>query len=504
MRTVGAHQRWTWIAAVFAAVLAAVLAAPVAVGQSLDTQIEVLLAHTPLGEARVGVSVIDVQTGDTLAAIRDGEAFIPASNMKLLTTGAALLVLGESFEFRTTLERAGGTLALRGSGDPALADPALLEEMGLGVEDLLGRWVDAVRRSGGPVDEVVVDASVFDDRFVHPSWPADQLNRWYAAEVAGLNFYTNVVSFYLARDQPGQPPRVTLEPSAPWLRVRNRARTVDRGQNTVWVARPATSNEMTVFGALRHTLAEPIPVAVHDPPMVAGRLLADRLARAGLGEPAVRVVRAGDAPPAPGETIAVVRSPISTVLRRCNVDSQNLYAEALLKRLGREVTGRAGAFETGAAVVRMTIEETLGPADAAATVIADGSGLSRDNRVTPGAMARWLARLAQDERAGDAFIESLPIAGDEGTLASRFRGMDLAGVVRAKSGYISRVSCLSGYVLDADTGRAVVFSVLVNDIPQHRVPISRVKALQESIVQVIDGWLAEQGAAVADADALGG
>jgi len=476
--------------------------APAAWGQALNNQIEILLSHTPLGASRVGVFVTDVGTGETLASINASQPMIPASNMKLLTTGAALTVLGSDFEFRTTLERAGATVILRGSGDPALGDPVLLAEMGLGVEDLLGRWVDAVRRSGaGPIEEVVVDASVFDDEFVHPTWPADQLNRWYAAEVAGLNFYTNVVSFFLSRDRVGQSPLVALEPSAAWLAVHTRARTVDHGQNTVWVARPATSNDFTVYGALRQTLAEPIRVALHDPPQFAGALLADRLEQAGLGDPAVCVIRAGDDPPPVSDVIAVVRSPIETVIRRCNVDSHNLYAETLFKRLGREVTGRAGSFAGGAAVLRMVIEDVLGPADAAPTIIADGSGLSRDNRVSPGAVGRWLSAVAQQEVVGDLFIESLPIAGAEGTLARRFRGESLEGTVRAKSGYIRGVSCLSGYVINDKTGGVAAFSILVNDIPQHQVPISRVKALHEAIVRVVDGWLAAQGAgAVVDAD----
>lgn len=481
----------------------AAFTAPGALAQSLNNQIEILLAHAQLESSTVGVYVQDVDTGEVLVAIDDTTPMIPASNMKLLTTGAALAVFGPAFEFRTTLERAGDTIILRGSGDPALADPDLLAEMGIGVEDLLGRWVIAVRDSGPGAREILVDATVFDRVLVHPTWPKDQLNRWYAAEVSGLNFYTNVLGFYLGRDQPGQPPRITLEPATPWLRIGNRAKTVDSGQNTVWVARPATNNDMTIYGNLRQSLSAPIRVAVHDPAALAGDILAHRLEQAGLGRFEVRVAEPG-ATPDDGDVLSLVRTPIETVVQRCNVESHNLYAEALLKRLGRDVTRQPGSFETGAAVLRMVMQDVVGPADTAPTVIADGSGLSRDNRVSPRALGRWLSEIARKPDVGGMFVESLPRAGEEGTLAARFRDGRPAGAVRAKSGYIRGVSCLSGYVTDETTGRRIAFSVLVNDIPQHRVPISRVKELHEAIVRVADGWLAEQAPLVAGVDDLGG
>lgn len=486
-----------------ACLAASAFAAPGALAQALNSQIEILLAHAQLETSAVGVYIQDVDTGEVLAAIDDANPMIPASNMKLLTTGAALAVFGPAFEFRTTLERAGDTIILRGSGDPALADPDLLSEMGIGVEDLLDRWVAAVRDSGPGAREILVDATVFDRVFVHPTWPKDQLNRWYAAEVSGLNFYTNVLGFFLARDQPGQPPRIRLEPAAPWLRIVNRGQTVNTGQNTVWVARPGASNDMTIYGNLRQSLSAPIRVAVHDPAALAGDILANRLERAGLGRFEVRVAAPGETPD-DGAVISLVRTPIETVIRRCNVESHNLYAEALLKRMGRDVTRQPGSFETGAAVLRMAMQDVLGPADTAPTVIADGSGLSRENRVSPRALGRWLTAIARKPDVGGMFVDSLPRAGEEGTLAARFRNGRPAGTVRAKSGYIRGVSCLSGFVIDETTGRRVAFSVLVNDIPQHRVPISRVKELHEAIVRVADGWLAEQAPLVAGGDDLGG
>lgn len=484
--------------------VAILTAAPAALAEPLDIAIERLLKHSRLGEARVGIVAVDIESGRPLADIQAEKPFIPASNMKLITTGAALLTLGADFTFRTELIRADETLIVRGSGDPAFGDPEALRRMGMDVEQMLGEWIDTVERSGPAPNELIIDARIFDDQRVHPTWPRDQLNRWYEAEVAGLNFHTNVVSFHLTPSAPDSAPNVSIQPAAPWLLVRNRATTVDNGRNTVWVGRPPESNTMTVYGEVRRATGEPIRVAVHNPPRFFGRLFRHRLENAGLAPPDVHVADQGQALP-DGRMIAVVETPLPLALSRCNTDSHNLYAEALLKRMGYEVTGRPGSWTTGAAVMRMLIHERLGVADAASAVIADGSGLSRQNRLTPRLIARWLTDLhAAEDNIADVFRQSLPRAGAEGTLADRFDDVDLQSRVRAKSGYIRGVSCLSGYVLDEATGRPAAFSILVNDVPSD-VPIARVKTFQERVVLLIDQWLDQQSAETAEAPAdLGG
>jgi len=494
----GVVRRPTWVGLALALLAAAPL-----FGQTLNGPIEQLLAHSDLADSRVGVMIRDADTGETLADIDADDPFIPASNMKLLTSAAALLALGPDFIFRTEIRREGGAVIVLGAGDPALGDFEILEEMGVGVEDLLDAWVQAIGKSGdGPIEEVIVDDRVFDDQRRHPSWPLDDLNRWYQAEVSGANFHANVVLFYVAPTNPGQAPETTIEPAAPWLIVRNRARTTTRGRNSIWVGRPLGGNRMTLYGKVRRAATAPIEVSLHDPAEFLGRLLADRLRRADLGRPVARRAEPGETLPE-GHLVAVVETPMDVALRRCNISSHNLYAECLLKRLGHEVSGMPGSWANSAAVVRMLLHERLGPRDASDLILADGSGLSRNNRVTPGMLARWLDSLLDAEHVREEFLASLPTAG-EGTLRKRFRDGAPQAVVRAKSGYIDGVSCLSGYLRHESTGRRLTFSVLVNDIPAD-VPIRRVKAFHERVVLLADQWLAEQDAAPAlEAAAQGG
>lgn len=489
-RSIASKQRPPWASRLASAALGLALGAGVSARQ-LSGDVKGLVDRHLLTQAKVGVVIMDASTGQTLAAYNADEALIPASNMKIVTSAVALGVLGPDFNFETTLERDGGRLILRGSGDPGLADPELLKEMKIGVEDVLGAWVEAVRKTGGGgVTEIVMDDRVFDRQLTHPTWPADQLNRWYCAEVSGLTFHTNILSVFLKPTQPNQPPVVTFEPAASWVDVQNRAVSRNTGTNKVSVTRSSDANDFVVRGEVRFASEEPVDVALHDPAQFLGRLLADRLKAAGLGEPTVRAAGMEEAL-TPGQPIAVVRTPMATAMRRCNVNSYNLFAECLLKRAGREVTGQPGSWENGAAAVRMALQERLGPQDASSVSIADGSGMSRDNRVSAGVLARLLANVQEDARIGPAYVESFPEAKKEGSLKARFKGKPLRLEVRAKTGYIRSVSSLSGYVSDSNgtATRRVVFSVIVNDWPRG-VQLGNVRAFQDDVVMLAHDYLA--------------
>ncbi len=476
----------------------------------LDLKMQTLVRRSDVGKTAIALYAVDLSNGLVLARQNADEPMMPASNFKLITSATALHTLGHDFVFETKLilhnPSAGNgpqddaILVVRGDGDPSFGDEAILRVHGGDVGDveaLLQLWVDAVKKANvRKVHRLILDDSVFDHTFTHPSWPADQLNRWYCAQVAGINFFTNCLDVYpTPAGSVGETPLVKIVPEAPFIPATNLATT--GATDTFWISRKIDSNEITFRGTVKHKRIKPVNVTVHDPAMFFGQALADRLKRAGIavgevGRPTPRDVL-GD-----GKTLHVIRTPLPLVLERCNKNSQNLYAEALLKRSGRKVTGAPGSFENGAAAVRLFLQKQIGTA-AASVNTADGSGLSRDNRVTARIMVDVLTAMHKDAKAGRIFRQSLSIAGKDGTLDDRLT--NLKGRVYGKTGYISGVSCLSGYLVipgakaaantaaaptstdDADDVRVIAFSFLFNDL---KTSLDVVMKLQDGLVKMID------------------
>ncbi len=470
------------------------LAASVAGG--LREDVDRIIRETDLGKAVVAVSVIEGGSGDPVVDVRADERMIPASNMKLLTTGAALHILGPEFRFRTKLIHEGENLVIVGDGDPAFGDPELLKLMRredgaeMDVEGFLDLWVKSVVDAGlDSVGEIVVDDRIFDREFVHPTWPRDQLNRRYCAQVSGLTFHLNVLRFY-PQPRSGQRPSMNLfEPKVNWLDYRNRttSRNGAHDNDDVWVARELETNNLTFYGNVKHSYRTPVPVTVHDMPDFFGRLLADRLRAVGVSVERSRLRELGEEDGSGKELGPVIHTPISTIIARCNRDSQNLYAESLLKRIGYATTGQPGSWLNGGSIIRHVVHERLDETRLSSkVVITDGSGMSRDNRVTPEVITAWLNSFANDERLGPMFMESLAEGGVSGTLTARRRPRLTTenlhgGVVQAKTGYINAVSCLSGY-LTMPNGQRRCFSIMVNQLT---APVSRAKSVQDRIVQAI-------------------
>ena len=377
------------------------------------------------------------------------------------------------------------------------------------VEELLGLWVSAVKAADiRGVKELLVDDRVFAREPVHPSWPVEQLNTRSFAQVSGLNFHTNVLHFFPRPGTQARPEVGDLRPHASWIQIVNKAtaRTGPNDRQTVWLTRPADVNTFTVFGNVKYAAKEPVPVTINDVPEFFARLLAERLETAGVHVAASRVASADDGEAAGRLVGPIVQTPIATVVARCNTDSQNLYAESLLKRTGRAMTGQPGSWATGAGAVRHVVQQRVGDRLAAPLQVADGSGLSRDNRVTADMLTAWLDSFHRDATAmagpnaspdeieqvrlrnaiGRNFIESLAVGGETGTVRSRFNRLDALGVVaQCKTGYINGVSCLSGFVTAPD-GRRRSFSVLCNELVQPDA-VGKAKRLQESIVELVAG-----------------
>ena len=310
--------------------------------------------------------------------------------------------------------------------------------------------------------------------------------------MCGINFHANVLHVFPGPnpDGPGTPAIYSMQPNAPWLSMDVRSRTVREGNNGVWLTREG-DNKFSLRGDVRHKSISPIEVTLHDPAVFMGRCLAAELAKVNIKASAasVRLANEGEET-GTGKVIAVVTTSIAEVLKRCNTDSENLYAESLIKRIGHAVTKEPGSWTNGATVLRMMLSEKVSPQAAASTIISDGSGMSRENAVCPATYTRWLAAIAADKKIARPFIDSLAEIG-QGTLRKRFAGVKLKNRLQAKSGYINGVRTLSGYITNPETGRQLAFSVMVNGIKSDVAHTSALE-LHEEVVQLADKWLSQK------------
>jgi serine-type D-Ala-D-Ala carboxypeptidase/endopeptidase (penicillin-binding protein 4) len=241
---------------------------------------------------------------------------------------------------------------------------------------------------------------------------------------------------------------------------------------------------------------------VTENPVFFGMVLAETLEKAGVkvgvsgGRRGVRAVRLAETEESfeGARTLVAVETPIADVLERCNTNSMNLYAECLIKMVGRTVTNEPGSWRNGPEVVRMYLSQKLGPEAAAGTTVVDGSGLSEENKVSAGVLTKWLDVMASDAKVSGVFLDSLAT---QDSVSSRMRRLARAGIkgtVRCKTGHINGVLSLSGYVEKAGAAGGeptrVAFSLLYNEAKGYRG--AEAVEMQEEIVKAIDAWLAKR------------
>lgn len=464
----------------------------------LGREIASILGSKSLNRVEVGVVIarLGATADDTRILFRNDSdiPLIPASNLKLVTTAAALDKLGADFKFRTMLavrtrEDGRQDLVVWGDGDPTLGDAELLRKVGWGTTTVFESWAEQLKKRGiTRVDNVVVDDSVFDTEFVHPNWPVNQLHLRYSAGVGGLNLNANALDFMITIGGFGQVVSYTTDPATRYVNIRN---TCVRGnENAIWLTRHLGGNEITLGGQTNASTGAPVSVTIHDPPMYAGTVLAETLMRCGItvaGEvqrdrtDMNAYLQADEKARAAWTFIAAHETPLAIVLARTNKDSMNMYAESLLKRLGRAASGgsESGSWANGVAAAGAYLQKLGVPAEQ--FKLDDGCGLSKENRISASALATVLAANFHAPTR-ETWLQSLAIADIDGTFANRFSGTDLRGRVFGKSGYVAGVSTFSGY-LKARDGQWYLFSILMNNV---RTGNAVMKQLQERIVKAVD------------------
>ncbi|OLC49854.1 MAG: D-alanyl-D-alanine carboxypeptidase/D-alanyl-D-alanine-endopeptidase [Acidobacteria bacterium 13_1_40CM_65_14] len=421
--------------------------------------------------------VKSLKTSDTLYSRNAHKLMMPASNMKIVTLAAAAERLGWDYTYETEILGAGairdgaldGDLLVVGSGDPSLV---VAEGVSARVFD---EWAERLKALGVRTirGRVIGDDNTFDDEALGFGWSWDDLPDDYAAGVSALQFNENAARVTVSPGaSAGDSASVDITPPGTGLVIDNLVKTGAADTPASIAARRLPGSSRLEFRGSIPAGAAPVTrvVSVDNPTRFAVNALRDALVARGIDirGPAIDIDDLTDPPKrSDGVTLVTYRSPpLSVLAMRLMKVSQNLYAETLLKTLGVRhgsdtcLTPCGASTAAGRASAQTTLQAWGVPTEA--MIQRDGSGLSRYDYVTPDGLVTILTHVDRDEKLRGPFEASLPIAGRDGTLANRMTGTAAEGNARAKTGSMSNVRALSGYVTSAD-GEPLVFSILANN-----------------------------------------
>jgi D-alanyl-D-alanine carboxypeptidase/D-alanyl-D-alanine-endopeptidase (penicillin-binding protein 4) len=462
---------------------------PAARREWLKTRLDEVFAAPALAKAKLGMIAVESDTGRTVYARGEKTPLNVASNVKIVTSAAALSLLGPEYRWRTTLSSVGppagpplpaggeleGDLYLRGAGDPTLSS----EDLATMVGDLAALGLHKVRGS------LVVDDTLFDGGYVPPAY--DQKNDSTAsrapASAASLN--GNVVAVTIIPGAAAGPPaRIVVDPPSPYFTVSGRVVTAASGPASPSVDTKEEKDRTRVNVAGRIKLgADPRTFyrRVVHPSLFMGHTLKQLLERRGISIGGTVKVNA-----MPGHGLRVLAAhdsaPLAVAVHDLNKRSNNFAAEQMLRTMGAEIGGRPGNWDKGLKAVAKYLG---GIGIKAGTYrMMNGSGLYDSNTFSAEQIAGILRAASRDFRISAEFLASLAVAGTDGTIAHRMGGTLAERYVRAKTGTLASVSCLSGFA--GSPGRIpLVFSIVVNDVAS----ATDARRLQDRAAEILVAYL---------------
>ncbi len=434
--------------------------------------------------------------GDTLLCHDSGRLLIPASNMKLVSTALAMHSLGPDYRYGTGIGYSGtiedgtlrGDLYIIGGGDPTIGSD---NPIATPLDTLFWEWMGMISDTGISHIEgnIVGDGRFFSGMDGHPTWEVCDAGTYYGTGTSGLSFYENVQDFNVsAGEKPGDP--VNIEPGypeTPWMEFIYSCTT----------GKPGTGNSLYFYpdsfypcGEMRGSFAvDRQPRTEHAanrfPEYTLAwyfwRFLADNGIESEEGPADTGPVFGICA--MPQDSLKIIgrtfSAPLSDIIAETNRKSNNLYAETLMKTLGKEYCG-SGCYDSSYVAVRGLLEET--GVTGHKTIIRDGSGLSRENLLSADFLCDLLMKMTLSPSFED-FFNSLPRPGGIGTLEYEMQSVpfSIKDRIRMKSGSMGGVRCLSGYIIPETGAREdmIIFSLLVNG---YTVPLYRIQRALDSII----------------------
>lgn len=449
------------------------------------TQMDDLFNDPNFSSAHWGVLIQSLETGEYFYKRNEDKLFVPASNLKLITSAASLVELTPDFNYKTGLYLKGfmegpsivGDLIIKGSGDPTISGRFYNEDMLY----LFNSWADTLLELG--IDEIkgniIGDDNAFDDIGLGYGWSWDYESYWYAAPSGALTLNDNCIDIIVSPTEFGKKANIKILPDTKYSIIINKVFTVDNDSSTsINVFRERGTNVITIEGTIKENSKEvKTYVTVNNPTQFFIVVFKEILEKKGIkvkGYPIdiddINLVLDYDSYILLTEHTSV---DLREIIKVINKNSQNLFAENLLKTIGYNKLG-VGTARNGISVLREVLSEMgINPDN---INIVDGSGLSRLNFVSPKHIISLLNYMYKSPYF-IPFFNSLPIAGVDGTLGKRMTNNRATNNVRAKTGFVGAVRSLSGYVTTGDN-ELVAFSIIANNFT---VPVKLAENIQDLV-----------------------
>lgn len=435
-----------------------------------EKAVQLMLSDSSMNYASLSVSIINTLNNEVIFEYDPEKSLMPASTMKLISSATALELLGPEYHFETAMGYTGafnrqtgileGDLIIKGGGDPALGSSYFRDEYG----NFIDKWTDIVKRSGirKIKGRVIADDSCYDFQPVPTAWMWEDIGNYYGAGVSGLSVSDNTYEIHLSTSSEGSRPVIRrIEPEESNIDLTNNLTAAgDEDNGYIFSAPYGTSG--WISGTIPVNREDFIlKGSMSDPPLVLARLLNNKIDSSGIrisGLPSTARIEKREFNGI--NILATVTSPpLKKIIEVLNHESVNLFAEHLVRELGR-VYAKKGTTGAGIEIIQKFLTDCR--IDTKGMFLEDGSGLSPADAINTRGLATLLSYMKREGRYFADFFASLPEAGKEGTLKSVFRDPLFESRVRAKSGSISRVRSYAGYITTL-SGNEFSFSIIVNN-----------------------------------------
>jgi D-alanyl-D-alanine carboxypeptidase/D-alanyl-D-alanine-endopeptidase (penicillin-binding protein 4) len=441
---------------------------------ALENTIQSFAKDPIIRHGQLGICIADAETGQLIASHNAQMTLMPASNMKIITTAAALQILGSNYRFKTELQYDGaikdsiltGNVYIKGYGDPTLGSPEMMDSV-LSFSSILDAFALKIKALGIKkiVGKIVGDGTAFSPDMAEPTWLYEDVANYYGAGANGLNLHENLfyLRLYPAMAENMKPSILSITPDVPHLQCFNGANTQLKAEEEPYLVGIPYVNQIYLKGNVSMGSSDlTLKGALPDPPYFAAWQLHRRLKwmNVEITDSVANQLQVQIDTAVRRNVFYTHYSPtLAKIVVPANQESINLYCEAMMKTIAFEKMG-FGSTEKGIKIILQFWRDK--GIDTEGLLMMDGSGLSPRNGITPLQLVTILRTIQKDSLIFPTFFESLPRPGESGTMRHMMKKTEAIGRLRAKSGTLTRVKCYSGYVSTL-SGKQVVFSAMANN-----------------------------------------